>query len=88
MARAFSQSSIAFDQSLDTFQNTEDYMTEQLAETKARKGWETTEFWLALIVAVGAIGLTASGAIDSDTLLKALGLTSAGYGVSRGLSKK
>ena len=73
--------------------STEDHVSEQEAVVKAvvakgRRGWETTEFAFAALVAIGAIVLCAMGKIDVDALMQVLGFATAGYSTARGLAKR
>ena len=58
-----------------------------------KPGFRTSEFWLAIIVNVGA-ALLLSGLIPVESVASQViaaivaGLTNAGYGISRGLAKR
>lgn len=56
-------------------------------------GWKTTEFWRTLIADVAGFGLIVYGVIKANETAIAIGggivgLSTAGYSVSRGLAKK
>lgn len=50
-------------------------------------GTQTTEFWLALAVVLGATVLLFANRIDQDTWKWAVAFPTAGYALSRGLAK-
>lgn len=52
-----------------------------------KPGIKSTEFWLALVVIIGAIVLCAIGKVDLSGLTTVLGLATAGYSASRGIAK-
>lgn len=58
------------------------------AAAKARRGWETTEFWLILVLAVGTLTLTGLGKISADSMIKVLGFGVSFYALARGLTKR
>ena len=68
-------------------------MTRYKLDYGVKPGYKTTEFWLTILVNVGA-ALLVSGLIPVESVVSQIiaalvaGLTNAGYGVGRGLAKR
>ena len=55
--------------------------------TTAHPGYTTSEFWIAVLTIICATVLLLTNHITEATWSLAAGLSSAGYGVSRGIAK-
>lgn len=53
-----------------------------------KPGWQTSEFWLSVLVIVAATVLRLTQNIDADAWMLATGSVGLGYPLSRGLAKK
>lgn len=56
--------------------------------TTGNPGWKTSEFWLAVVVAICALVLTLTNKVDGDVGLGAITAAGGIYGLSRGIAKK
>lgn len=53
-----------------------------------KSGWKTTEFWISVAAAIGALGSAAAGMVPAEWATAIAAISGAFYALSRGLAKK
>lgn len=63
-------------------------MTTTHKAAPAKQGYLTTEFWVSLLTAVGAVTASAAGVLPSKYAALAATISTLAYALSRGLAKQ
>lgn len=53
-----------------------------------KPGWQTTEFWMALVTQAGAVIAALQGLLDGTDFALLMGAATAFYSTARGIAKK
>ncbi len=59
-----------------------------LPGTKHKPGWQTTEFWILIVVILAASILVGLGKLEPAAFMQAITLSGGAYKISRGLAKR